>query len=372
MQVLPAGPAARPAVPRVFGPNWFTPVMGTGIVATAASTLPLQPGWLRPVATGVWVLGAAVLLVVVAATAVHHVRWPGAGRHYLADPVLVHSTGSVPMALLTVGGGSVALGATLLGTTAAVALGAVLMTVGTVLGVVTALGVPRLVRARDGYGVQDAEATWLLPVVPPLVSAAVVPLLSPSLPEGWPRLLVLATCTALLLVAVLAAAAMLVPVVRRAWRLGGAPPAALPPAWILIGLLGQAVTAVHTIGDGAVTELGDGWAWLGPAFGLPVVGVALLVLAALAFLTVRARLGPEGLPFAMTWWSLVFPTGTVVTALSALSASTGLLLTAELAVGLYVALVAIWLVVAVLTVRGLLDRSLVPRVEQGPAPVADG
>lgn len=364
-------PPAHPDAPRVFGPNWFTPVMGTGIVATAASTLPLQPGWLRPVATGVWVLGAAVLLVVLAATAVHHARWPGARRYYLADPVLVHSTGAAPMALLTVGGGAVAFGGTLLGTTAAVALGAVLMGVGTFLGVVTTVAVPRLLRARGGYDAQDAEATWLLPVVPPLVSAAVVPLLAPSLPGGWPRLLVLATCTALLLLGVFSSAEMLVPVVRRAWRLGGAPPAALPPAWILIGLLGQTVTAVHTIGDGAVTELGDGWAWLGPALGLPVVAVALLVLGALTLLTARARFGPEGLPFAMTWWSLVFPTGTVVTALSALSASTGLLLSAELAVGLYAALVAIWLVVAALTVRGLLDRTLVPRVEQPPAQTVD-
>jgi len=271
------------------------------------------------------------------------------------------------MALLTVGGGAVSIGVPLIGTTLAVTLGVLLMTVGTVLGLVTAIGVPRLVRARGGYEVEDADATWLLPVVPPLVSAAVVPLLSPYLPAGWPRLLLLAACTVLLLVGVLAAAAMLVPVALRLRRLGRAPAEDLPPSWVLIGLLGQAVTAVHTIGDGAVTELGDEWAWLGPAFGMPVIGVALLVLAALTFWTTRARWRPGGLPFAMTWWSFVFPTGTVVTGLSALSVSTGLLLTAELATGLYTALVAVWLLVAALTVRGLLDRSLVPRVEH-PAP----
>lgn len=359
--------ATRRDAPRLLGPNWFTPVMGTGIVATSASTLPLRPAWLAPVATGVWVVAAAVLLAVVAVTVVQHARWQGVLRRHLDDPVLVHSFGAVAMALLTVGAGAVSVGAALLGTTAAVAIGAVLLVVGTVIGVVTAIGVPRLVRARGGYEVGDADATWLLPVVPPLVSAAVVPLLSPYLPAGWPRLAVLGVCVALLLVGVLAGSAMLVPVALRLRRLGRAPAEDLPPAWVLIGLLGQAVTAVHTIGDGAVTELGDGWAWLGPAFGLPVVGVALLVLAALAFWTVRARLRPEGLPFAMTWWSFVFPTGTVVTGLSALSASTGLLLTAELASGLYVALVAVWLLVAALTVRGLVDRSLVPRSD--PAPV---
>lgn len=355
--------ALQRAAPRLLGPNWFTPVMGTGILATAASTLPLRPSWLTPVATGLWVLAALVLLTVASVTVRQHLRWPGVVPHFLADDVLVHSYGAVPMALLTVGGGAVAVGTPLVGTPVAVTLGAVLMAVGTVLGVVTAIGVPRLVRARDGYEVEDADATWLLPVVPPLVSAAVVPLLSPYLPAGWPRLLLLGLCTVLLVVGVLAASAMLVPVALRLRRLGRAPAEDLPPAWVLIGLLGQAVTAVHTIGDGAVTELGDGWAWLGPAFGLPVIGVALVVLVALAWWTVRARLRPEGLPFAMTWWSFVFPTGTVVTGLSALSTSTGLLLTAEVASGLYAALAVVWLLVTGLTVRGLLDRSVVPRVD---------
>ncbi|VXC13199.1 C4-dicarboxylate ABC transporter [Nocardioides sp. AX2bis] len=357
--------APQRAAPRLLGPNWFTPVMGTGILATAASTLPLRPSWLAPVASGLWVLAAVVLLAVVVVTTAQHLQWRGVLRHFLDDPVLVHSYGAVPMALLTVGGGAVAVGTPLVGTTVALTLGASLMAVGTVLGAVTAIGVPRLVRARGGYDVEDADATWLLPVVPPLVSAAVVPLLSPYLPAGWPRLLLLGVCTVLLLVGVLAASAMLVPVALRLRRLGRAPAEDLPPAWVLIGLLGQAVTAVHTIGDGAVTELGDGWAWLGPAFGLPVIGVALLVLVALASWTLRARLRPEGLPFAMTWWSFVFPTGTVVTGLSALSTATGLLLAAELASGLYAALVAVWLLVAALTVRGLLDRSLVARVEPG-------
>lgn len=348
--------------PRLFGPNWFTPVMGTGIIATAASTLPVQPGWLLPAARGVWVLAAVLLAVIAVTTVVHHVWWPGAMRHYLDDPVLVHAYGAVPMALLTVGGGAVSVGAPLLGTVAAVALAAVLLTVGTVLGVVTAIGVPRLVRARGGYD-QDADATWLLPVVPPLVSAAVVPLLSPYLPPGWPRLLLLGACAALLLVGVLSAAAMLVPILLRLRRLGRAPASELPPSWIFLGLLGQSVTAVHTIGDGAVTELGDGWALLGPAFGLPVIGAALVLLVALTFLTVRACLRPDGLPFALTWWSFIFPTGTVVTGASALAVSTGLLLSAEVAAGLYVALVVVWLLVAARTLRGLADRSLLPRVD---------
>lgn len=43
-------------------PNWFASIMGTGIVAVAAASLPLQFPGLRTAATVVWAI-AAVLLV---------------------------------------------------------------------------------------------------------------------------------------------------------------------------------------------------------------------------------------------------------------------------------------------------------------------
>jgi Voltage-dependent anion channel len=50
-------------VVRGVAPNWFAAVMGTGIVAIAAATLPLRVPGLRSFALAVWAL-AAVLLVV--------------------------------------------------------------------------------------------------------------------------------------------------------------------------------------------------------------------------------------------------------------------------------------------------------------------
>ena len=38
-----------------IGPNWFASIMGTGIVANAAATLPLAVSGLRTAATVVWV-----------------------------------------------------------------------------------------------------------------------------------------------------------------------------------------------------------------------------------------------------------------------------------------------------------------------------
>ena len=61
-------------MPSPAGPNWFASVMGTGIVATAAATLPVQWPGLREFATVVWVLAAGWLVVLTAAEIVHWAR----------------------------------------------------------------------------------------------------------------------------------------------------------------------------------------------------------------------------------------------------------------------------------------------------------
>ena len=59
---LMASPQTRVEKMGHIGPNWFASVMGTGIVATAAATLPVNVPGLNVFARAVWV-AAAVLLV---------------------------------------------------------------------------------------------------------------------------------------------------------------------------------------------------------------------------------------------------------------------------------------------------------------------
>src|SRR5580698_10794779 len=52
-------------------PNWYASIMGTGIVATAAATLPLQFAGLRTFATVVWAVAAVLLVGRTGVTALH-------------------------------------------------------------------------------------------------------------------------------------------------------------------------------------------------------------------------------------------------------------------------------------------------------------
>lgn len=348
------GSAPRPWLDAV-APNWFAAVMGTGIVANAAATLPWHPPVLLEVARAVWVLDALLLAAVLAVTGLQWRRRRVVARGHLDDPVLSHFYGAPAMALLTVGAGALLVGVPVVGLHAAVALDAVLWTAGTLLGLATAVVVPLRTFGRGTAAPDAAGGGWLMPVVPPMVSAATAPLIVPHLPAGaWPQALQL-LATMMFGAALLASLVVITLVWGRLSHHGVGAAAAVPTLWIVLGPLGQSVTAAHTLGGTAQGALGApygrAFVALGLVYGAPVWGFAMLWLAIAVGLTVRTA--RAGLPFSLTWWSFTFPVGTVVTGTSGLAAATGAPFVEVAAVALYVGLVGAWGVVAVRTARGL-------------------
>lgn len=335
-----------------FGPNWFATVMGTGIVANAVATLPWQPTALVLASRAVWVLAGILLVVVTVATLGHHRRQGTGPRRYLDDPVLAHFHGAAAMAPLTVGAGALLVGEPVVGTTVAVALAATLWVVGTLLGLATAVAIPLHGLRSRRYRAEEAGGAWLMPVVPPMVSAATGPLLLPHVPAGAARAGLLVACLGLFALALVLSVVVLGVLGRRLVRHGVGPAAAVPTLFIVLGPLGQSVTAAHLMGEGA----GGAGPRLGLAYGLPTWVAALAWSALAAVITWRTV--RSGMPFSLTWWSFTFPVGTVVTGTSALAAATGSAVLAAAAAVLFVGLAAAWLLVATRTLAGLRDGSL--------------
>lgn len=169
-------------------PNWFASIMGTGIVATAAATLPLQFPGLRTGATVVWALASMLLILLTTATAVHWIRHRETAQSHHSHPVMAHFYGAPPMALLTVGAGTLLLGKDVLGEQLALGIDTVLWVAGTVLGLASAVAVPYLQFTRHQVTQDSAFGGWLMPVVPPMVSASTGALLLPYVPAGQARL----------------------------------------------------------------------------------------------------------------------------------------------------------------------------------------
>lgn len=338
-----------------IGPNWFASVMGTGIVAICAATLPFTVPGLVALATAVWV-GALVLLVaVLAATAGHWARHGEVARGHLDDPVMSHFYGAPAMGLMTVGAGAVLVGHHVIGMTAALTLDWVLWSAGTVLGLVTAALVP--IRAVTTHEVRDDAAFggWLMPVVPPMVSAATGAALIPHLPVGQAQQTMLLACYMFFGLTLVCSILVIGFIWNRLLRHGVGAAGAVPTLWIVLGPVGQSITAAHHLGAVAPDVLGRpyGTAFraLALVYGVPMWGFAMLWLA--IALTLTLRTARAGLPFSLTWWSFTFPVGTVVTGTSGLAVLTGNHVLQVAAGALFVLLLGAWAVVITRTAGGV-------------------
>jgi len=337
-----------------LGPNWFASVMGTGIVATAAATLPVHWPGLRGFATVIWVAATAWLVVLAAAEVVHWTRHRQAALGHARNPVMVQFYGAPPMALLTVGAGALLLGPGLIGAHAALAIDAVAWPLGTLGGLASSLAVPYLMFTRLRAAPDAAFGGWLMPVVPPMVSAATGALLIPHLPPGQVRLTMLLACYAMFGLSLIASVMVITQLWQRLVRHSVGPAVMVPTLWIVLGPLGQSITAANLLGGVAHLALpapyATAFAAFGVIYGVPVWGFAALWAGLATALTVRAA--RDRLPFSLTWWSFTFPVGTCVTASTGLALHTGSAAFRAAAVALYLVLVTAWIVVGVRTVRG--------------------
>ncbi|MFD9907718.1 TDT family transporter [Streptomyces sp. NPDC059063] len=348
------------AAVRHLGPNWYASVMGTAIVANAGVTLPYDIPGLRTACAAVWALSLLMLTALLAARAAHWVHHRDQARAHLLDPAMAPFYGCLAMALLAVGGATLLVGRDWIGLGAAVALDAVLFTAGTAIGLAAAVAIPYLMVVRHRITADQASPVWLLPVVAPMVSAAVGPLLVPHLPAGQAQQTLLYACFAMFGISLLATLVMLPLIFARLVTGPPLPLALTPTVFLVLGPLGQSTTAANKFADVAKGLLpapfDEGFAAFAVLYGVPVLGFALMWLALATAMVVRAR--RAGMGFAMTWWAFTFPVGTCVTGAEGLGRHTGLAAYDWLAAGLFAVLVAAWSVALVRTVRGLVGGQL--------------
>jgi C4-dicarboxylate transporter/malic acid transport protein len=332
-------------------PNWFASVMGTGIVAVGAASLPEQFPGLRAAAVVVWAAAAILLIALIVGTALHWTGYRQTARGHAANPMMAQFYGAVPMALLTVGDGTLLVGRDVIGSRAAVDIDWALWLIGTLLGLACAVAIPYLMFTKHVLRPDSASGGWLMPLVPPMVSASTGALLLPYLPAGQARTSMLVFCFAMFGISLLASLIVITLIWNRLTVYKVGPPRMVPTLWIVLGPLGQSITAASLLGAAAQRALpapyGQALRAFPVVYGVPVLGFALLWTALVVAITVRTA--RTHLPFSLTWWSFTFPVGSCVTGASALALDTGLTMFRVTAAILYAALVSAWLVVATRT-----------------------
>ncbi len=336
-------------------PNWFAAVMGTGIVAVVAASLPTEIPGVRGVSEVFWLLAAALLLTLATALGRHWFRCRDEALADARSHTMFPFYGAVSMAMSTVGAATGSAGHHRLGELS-VTVAAALWSIGTIVGVVTyAVMAGRLLQP---YRVTPTPS-WLLPVVPPMVSASGGAALVRHLPEGAPQMTLLVFCYALFALALTAAVAVTVVVGRQLLRDGLPGTALVPTLWIPLGVIGQSVAAINLLGAAS------GHTWLhtvGVVYGTTVGTGGVLALATV--ITVTAGAFHRGLDFTPAWWSFTFPVGTCALGANALGSAMHSTVIVGAATMLWCALLLIWSVVVFRTLR-YLHRLLVERALTG-------
>ena len=195
---------------------------------------------------------------------------------------------------------------------------------GTLGGLFTAMSIPYLMFTQHRVEPDAAFGGWLMPVVPPMVSAATGALLIPHMVPGTGQKTMLYGCYAMFGLSLVASLIIITMIWSRLAHFGTSGTARVPTLWIVLGPLGQSITAAGLLGTNAALavepDLADGMRVFGILYGVPVWGFAVLWIALATALTVRTL--RRGMPFALTWWSLTFPVGTFVTGTTQLALHT--------------------------------------------------
>ncbi|MFI0432480.1 MAG: TDT family transporter [Candidatus Nanopelagicales bacterium] len=338
----------------LLGPNWFASVMGTGIIAVAGATLPIRLPGLDALTMAAWVLSASILAVLCVAVGVNWLRRRRGVYDVAHDPVMSQFFGAPPMAFMTVGLGTLLVGSRVIGQGPALVVDWVLWSLGTIGGLVTAAVVPFLLFTRHSVPKDGAFGGWLMPVVPPMVSASTGAALVTHLPPGQGQQTMLFACYAMFGMTLIASLIIITLIWSRLAHFGSSGSPRVPTLWIVLGPIGQSITAAGTLGTAAlvvlVVPMSTAFNLMAVLYGVPMWGFGVLWFSIATMLTVRALRARMG--FALTWWSFTFPVGTCVTGTTQLAVHTGLVFFQWAAVALYVCLLAAWVTVGIRTTRG--------------------
>jgi C4-dicarboxylate transporter/malic acid transport protein len=356
METMLAAPEiARPRGPiglERVGPGWYTPVMGTGILAICATISPVPIPFGQTIGAALWSADLFGFVLVSAMWLLSIVRAPRAMAATLHDPVKAQLWGAPPMACFTIAVGFLRIGEHLGPQHLCIGAAQALFAVGVLGSIFSMSVVPFLMFTRHELSPEKTVGSWLLPVVPPIVASVPAALLSPT----WPVALrgdMLAIGFALLGSGIALAAIIIVAFYSRMLYHKVPGGTLVTTTWLVIGPLGQSIGGFILLGGAAQTvwpEYGHGLSMVALAYGVLVWGFAMYWLAMALAMTLRAvRLE---LPFDLSWWAFTFPVGVLTVGTDALFTQTHAAIFAVASVGLIALLACAWATVATKTIAG--------------------
>ncbi|KLU61129.1 C4-dicarboxylate transporter/malic acid transport protein [Peptococcaceae bacterium CEB3] len=354
----------RPSLSRQFGTNWFTVVMGIGIVAALSYASPIA-------LPGQHLLGKALFLLVSAVFLVALTLWIRRWLHHtdealkdFSDPNKALFYGALAMGINVVGNDFLIIGTHLLSPATAILISKIIWLCGVGVSLFTIITVPYLLFVTHRVSLEDTHASWLIPIVPPIVAAAtgtnLIPYWNSPAQQFFFTLLILAMFGMTFFLFIMVSSLYYSRLVYKG-KIGGG---FVPSVWIEIGPIGMSMTIFSNlpfVTQPLFAAWNSGFHALGIAFAVAMWGVGIwwIVIASLySLLHVADK--DSTIPYSLGWWSYVFPLGSFTTGTYALNHLVGHSFFAVAGLIQFLLLAGFFSLVAIKTLIGLWNGSLLP------------
>ena len=355
--------AQKQDVIRHFTPNWFTVVIGTGILALILPEFPFAKALLWQLGASLWHFNTLLFLAFSTLYAARWLLYPQEAKQIFSHPSMALFLGAIPMGLATVLNGFLKYGIALYGDVA-IQIAHTLWLVDAILAVGIGILVPFCMFYKQDHQLQTMTAMWLLPIVACEVTATSGGLLLAHLEAGQHAVRILLASYMLWGMSVLPAFGILTILMLRLalHKLPGKELAI--SSWLALGPIGTGVLALLVLGAQApqvlafiqLEQLGVFFQQAGIVASLILLGFGLWWFAIAVLTTLKHA--TNDLPFNLGWWGLTFPLG--VFTMAVLNSGHLLHISFIVNIGLALAtiLVMLWAMVMSRTLKGMYRGNL--------------
>ncbi|KAI8878229.1 tellurite resistance protein-like permease [Backusella circina FSU 941] len=342
---------------RNFTPSWFSITMGTGILSILLENFPFQFNGLHTIAIVVFLINVVLYTLFTLMIVARSIIFPYTVRLMFNHPSQSLFIGAIPMGFTTI------VSFTVVGLTQhfdwAIELAFVLWIIDLFLSMFSCIVVPYYFFVHHTQSIESMNGTWLLPIVPAIVTAASGGLLANHI-EGEQRGLVVLLISYVLMGMGLILAFIIVGIYFYRLSLHKLPAKeVIFSSFIPLGPLGQGAYGMIQIGSASQRLFGDKYiTGLGStAYGMGFLSALLLWgcgvwFFIVAIFSVAATFKQHGLPFNMGWWGLAFPFGAFIAATLSISIVLESMFFQVLSAIFICMLVIIWLVIVARTLPG--------------------
>ncbi|PWI56985.1 C4-dicarboxylate ABC transporter [Sulfoacidibacillus thermotolerans] len=350
------------SIAKQIGTNWFTVVMGVGIMGGLTYTSPMAFPDHDQIGILAFLLGSLLLVVALILWTTRWIMHTQDALHDFLDPTRALFYGALAMAVNVIGNDFFLVGTHIFPREMAIHISQGLWLAGVFVSLFSVIAIPYLMFTQHEIAPEDAVGSWLIPVVPPIVAAADGANILPywgnkGLDMGMTAFdLTLFGMTFFLFLMISALFYM------RLMYHRVVPGHLAPSVWIEIGPIGMAMGTLATIPLTAHAFLPSfipGLRSIGliGATALWGTGVWWSIIATLYSLMHLSKRG-EGIPYSLGWWSYVFPLGSFTAGTYALYHLTDLKLFFIAAFVQLLVLAGCFVIVSLGTLKGIMDGTL--------------